>query len=492
MMRRLLVQAPLSAILLLVCGCKHAKHLDEEYLWSAPPVVSNVLLVSDVGHGEEHDHAATASAPAEIGPVDMHVGLSHPFFTKSSPKRLILKVDIAGTARAPQSRRPLNLALVIDRSGSMAEDDKFMYAMEAARLVVENLSARDVISLIAFNDTATVLSPAGPAVNPEYLSYRLGQFGPEGRTNLSAALLEAFAQIDVASVEGQRRQIIVLTDGLANRGITEPAKLEALVSAAKARGIGLSTLGCGVKFDEKLLTKLAGAGGGRYTYVRSSERIPTAIAAELDGMLEVVAQNVRLDIRVRPPARITRVYGRLLDQPVSTYSFDLGDLRVDEQGVFVVEVDPHGSESGATVGIDATLTLDNPGTAARERLLRHAEAVFSEDIAQIRGSENKSVLTYASVLDALERAEEAIQGLDVERFREARRMFDRLYDKAHQYAIDSRDQQLLNQTFLLRHFMAELSAARENKLMHDHHDAERQLTKEVDYRRYLLEHHRRQ
>ena len=78
---------------------------------------------------------------------------------------------------------------------------------------------------------------------------------------------------------------------------------------------------------------------------------------------------------------------------------------------------------------------------------------------------------YAGVLDAMEKAEEAILGLDIERFQEARSLFDTLYEAARKHAIETRDQQLLNQTFLLKHFMAELSAAGGRALMHDHRTA---------------------
>ena len=82
---------------------------------------------------------------------------------------MVLKVDLHGLAQGAPSRQPLNLAQVIDRSGSMNEDQKFTHAMQAARLVVENLSNRDIVSLIVFNDRALVLSPAGRAVNKDFL-----------------------------------------------------------------------------------------------------------------------------------------------------------------------------------------------------------------------------------------------------------------------------------------------------------------------------------
>ena len=124
------------------------------------------------------------------------------------------------------------------------------------------------------------------------------------------------------------------------------------------------------------------------------------------------------------------------------------------------------------------------------QLMSRPESTFSANERHIQLSANDGVLAYANVLDAMEKAEEAIQGLDTERFREARALFDRFYEEARKHAIEARDQQLLNQTFLLKHFMSELAAAGDTRLMHDHREARRRIQKEVEYRRYLMEHHR--
>ncbi|NOX59146.1 MAG: hypothetical protein GXP29_09860, partial [Planctomycetes bacterium] len=121
----------------------------------------------------------------------------------------------------------------------------------------------------------------------------------------------------------------------------------------------------------------------------------------------------------------------------------------------------------------------------RERHTARSSATFSKRSNQVRNSKNDGVLIYANILDAMEKAEEAIQGMDIARFREARSLFDRFYDTAHQYAIKSRDQQLLNQTFLLRHFMAELATTGDRAMIHGHEEARAQLKKDADYRRYF-------
>lgn len=475
-------------------GCRTGNTRDGNLLASPPPVVSELALVAYGGdeHAQGHDDSSSPKPDAEVvaGAVTMRAALSHSFYSRSVPDRLILKIDLSAATGQPRKRRRLNLALVFDRSGSMADEHKFRHAMQAANIVFENLSEHDIVSLIAFNEKPVVLSPAGRAVNKDFLRYRLNQFRPSGNTNLSAALLEAFAQIDSKSADGQLKRVIVLTDGMANRGVTDPEKLRKLVAAAHARGIGVSTLGCGTEFSEEVLTNLAKAGGGRYTYVRSGEQIPGAVAAELDGLLDVVAQNAKVEIRAASGADITRVYGRPIANPVPFYTFELGDIRDGERGSILVELAPNSFEDDSMVRVDVTMTLDSPETGTRDQYTIRSEATFSKSADRARKSENENVLVYVNVLDAMEKADQALQGLDLDRFKEARVLFTQSYEAAHRRAIDTRDQQLLNQTFLLRHFMAELSAASNSALMHDHDEARRQLKKDADYRRYLMEHHR--
>ncbi|GMU23834.1 MAG: hypothetical protein AMXMBFR13_39120 [Phycisphaerae bacterium] len=431
-----------------------------------------------------------ATLPAELGsPVRLRAALSHGFYGRSEPDRLVAQVDLLGYADAPPERLPLNLALVIDSSGSMAENEKFMHASQAARLVVENLTERDVVSLIVFNERATVLSPAGRAVNKEFLMRRLAEVGPQGWTNLSAGLLEGFAQISSQETEGRINQVILLTDGLANRGVTDPGGLRKLAEAAYQRGTRLSTLGCGSQFDEKLLAALAEAGGGRYTFVRSSEQLPGAMAAELGGLLEVVAQNVRVEVKASGATVISRVYGRLIERPVASYSFNLGDMRQGERSMLMLDITPERRDLGATAGALIRLTADDPKSGTRLAREIAMEAAYAADAGQVEGSRNETVTLCAGVRDALEKSEEALLGLDAERFHKTAELFDRLYERARRHALETRDQELLNQAFLLKHFMGQLSAAREAGLLHTHSEARARL-KDIHYRRYLLEHHR--
>lgn len=429
-----------------------------------------------------------AAAPEEAraagaGPVELRGALSHSSYNGAT--RLRFKVDYMAVTAAPSERAPLNIALVLDASGSMSQDQKMKYTLDAARAVIENLSERDVLSIISFNDKVTVLAPAGKVVNKAFLNHRLEEVLPASYTDISAGLLEGLAQIKSQSANGQIRHVLLLTDGMANRGIVDSAGMRRIAAQASAEGIGVSTLGCGAEFNAQRLTEIAEAAGGRYTFIKTPEQIPTAFAEELHGLLAVVAQNVRLEL-VADNAVITRLNGQPLAKPAASQSFNIGNVRAGERGLFVPELKADSSAQGAAVTITARLIFDDPVSAQRVSREARAEAPFA---AGNEVAENVEVLFYAQVLDALVTAEEAAKGLDTERHRQAQARSGELYERARNYALQNKDQELLNQTFLLKHFMQEFAAAEREGLLHGHQEARAKFEKEADYRRYLLQHH---
>lgn len=429
---------------------------------------------------------STASQSVADGPVALRARLSRIDADKPHPQRLLVRVDYAATATVPVERPRLSVALVIDRSGSMAEDRKLKYALAAARWVVDNLADGDMLSIIAFGDQATVLSAAGRVVNKPFLLHRLDEISASGSTNLSAGLLEGIAQVGGTGSTGQLRQVLLLTDGLANRGETRPANLRRIAEKAWAQGIRVSTMGVGAEFNEAVLTDIAVAGGGRYTYVKTAEQIPSAFRDELHGLLPPVAQNMTIELGLSGGA-IGKIYGQLLDQPIGTYKLSVGDLRMTESGFLLAELEPSGAGGVDRMEVDVRLVYDDPQAGSRVgRVVR----VRAPDDGTL--SEDQGVILVAAILDALERADTALRGLDAERFGQARVLFGRLHERAREYAIRSRDQQLLNQAFVLKHFIVELAAAEREGLFHGHRAARDKLTKESHYLRYLLTHHRAQ
>lgn len=457
---------------------------------SEPPVAALPWPTAAAQQPPARSDATMAKSPAaKSEPVTFRAALSHSAYTQSAPAQLLFKVDFRGADKRPASRPPLNIALVLDRSGSMADDMKFPHAIAAARAVIENLSESDIISLVAFNERALVLSPAGRVVNKPFLFQRLAEVAPEGITDLSAGLLEGIAQVNSQSATGQVRQAILLTDGQANTGVTDPAALRKMVEAARAKGVGLSTMGCGTDFNQTLLTDLALAGGGRYTFVKTAEQLPAAFRQELRGLLEVIAQNVRLEIGVKQGGTISKVYGQPAVPPGPAIQLEIGNLRSGEHGSVMVALKPTDFTPDSAFEVTAKLTYDAPETAGRVVRTANARADIATVASAVKAAENEEVVLCGAVMDAMDLAMGALGSFDSDRYTKARASFDQSHERVRQYALAHRNQDLLNEAFLLKHFMNELEAAKPpgDPLLSS--GARDQLEKQTDYQRYQLLHH---
>ena len=234
------------------------------------------------------------------------------FWLSNSPKQnfyLYLELQ-GGEAPAAANRVPLNLSLVIDRSGSM-QGDKIAYAKKAAEFVVDNLSVEDRVSIVQYDDVVEVLSPSAPVENKADLRRRIAQMAARNMTDLGGGLQAGYAQVSQTKQDRFVNRVLLLSDGLANHGITDPAMLQQIAQDKfRNAGIALSTFGVGADFNELLMTGLSEYGGANYYFIESPDKIPGIFAEELKGLLAVVAQGVTLEVQLPiGDFRCEKVYG---------------------------------------------------------------------------------------------------------------------------------------------------------------------------------------
>ena len=188
---------------------------------------------------------------------------------------------------------PINISLVLDRSGSMS-GAKLKYVKKAAYFVIDQLYQDDILSIITYDDQIQIVSPADFARKKKALKKVVDEIFVDGATNLSGGLLEGAGQVKVKFRDGYVNRVLLLSDGLANRGITDPKRLKDTVQLINRwENITLSTFGIGTDFDEDLMEDLSLYGGGNYYYVEEAERIPLIFMEELMGLQTIVAQNVQ-------------------------------------------------------------------------------------------------------------------------------------------------------------------------------------------------------
>ncbi|HEU0173229.1 MAG TPA: VWA domain-containing protein [Blastocatellia bacterium] len=208
-----------------------------------------------------------------------------------------------------QQLRPVNLALVIDKSGSMADADKISRVKSALLALVSRLRETDTLSIVVFDTDAQVLLPARSLTDRGYIKQLIRDIAPGGATNIHAGLMLGYSEVRKNYRENATNRVILLTDGIANRGETEPEKIARDSQRFNDQGIDLSTIGVGLDLNKDLLRELAKSGRGLFHFVADSEDIEKVFVKELQSLVAPVAYEPNVDIVYDPALELDQVYG---------------------------------------------------------------------------------------------------------------------------------------------------------------------------------------
>jgi Ca-activated chloride channel family protein len=228
---------------------------------------------------------------------------------------VVLRFEGIGADRGENGPRPpLNLALVLDRSGSMSDAGKIDYLKQAAKLAVDRLGEDDTLSIVEYDDQITLMQPARRVGNTSEIKRLIDALEPRGSTNLTGGMMrgveEARAALQgPANRPGTITRVILMSDGLANTGITDPAEIARLVRGAKGDGVRVSAIGLGRDFDENLMQAIAENGGGRYYYVEHPTQIARMFQEELSTLFETCARDVELSFRGSSAVKRVEIVG---------------------------------------------------------------------------------------------------------------------------------------------------------------------------------------
>jgi Ca-activated chloride channel homolog len=272
-----------------------------------------------------------------VGSVSWLQRAGNTWLLKGKNNEYYIYINLKGNDVVKEKKRiPLNISLVMDRSGSMG-GDKIAYAKRAAGFVIEQLSSDDMVSVVNYDDRVEVTSASQPVKNKELLLKKINELYDRGSTNLTGGMLEGYTQAGSTKKAGYVNRVLLLTDGLANQGITEPSAIKKLVETKyTSEGIALSTFGLGADYNEDLLTQLAEVGRANYYFIDSPDKIPDIFAKELKGLLSVVAQNALVRTSFPSSLEVEKVYGFPYEIKDNAVTVRFNDIYAnDQKGILI-------------------------------------------------------------------------------------------------------------------------------------------------------------
>lgn len=329
-MQRYLLSLTAVAVCLLFIGCIQTGK-------ASPEQTDSLAIKSDTGSD------VTGLFPPEIYDsskiINWYVKPGNTKVLTDGSGAVYLYVHIRSGQPVTVTRRaPLNLSLVLDRSGSMA-GDKIDYAKRAAKFLVDQLDNEDYLSIINYDDRVEVTSRGQAVKNKEVLKLAIDRISDRGSTNLSGGMLEGYAQLKQTKKEGYVNRVLLLTDGLANAGITDPQELKRLVGKKyNEEELALSTFGLGADYNEDLLTLLAETGRANYYFIDSPDKIPGLFARELKGLLSVVAQNALVQINIPEGLHCEKVYGYPYEVKDNKLYVKFNDIYANDEKVILIKL----------------------------------------------------------------------------------------------------------------------------------------------------------
>jgi Ca-activated chloride channel homolog len=226
---------------------------------------------------------------------------------------------------------PLNLSLVIDRSGSMS-GDKLEFVKDAARHALRLLHSSDRVSIVIYDDEVQVLAPgqAVTATAREDLLRRLRAIHSGGSTDLHGGWDAGCSQVREGQNSDFINRVLLLTDGLANQGITDQEEVVTRVKAQRRAGVSTTTFGVGDDFNQFLLQGMADNGGGHFYFIEKPAQIPAYFKNELGEMLTVTARNLMLEIRLSDGVSLDLLNDLPHEMVGEKYRIELGEAGAGE------------------------------------------------------------------------------------------------------------------------------------------------------------------
>ncbi|MFA6508135.1 MAG: VWA domain-containing protein [Treponemataceae bacterium] len=375
--------------------------------------------------------AAFVAVIALTGLVSLHaealrvdVSLDRSSYVSGAPRTAYVKVGLSGTAQSDRSRPELNVALVLDRSGSM-QGEKLEQAREAARYAVGLLAPQDFLSLVVYDTEVRVLVPSTRVQDKARFYRAIDEIYAGSSTALFAGVSRGAQEVRRRLSSDRVNRVILLSDGIANVGPDSPAALQELGRGLRREGVSVTTIGLGSGYNEDLMTRLAAAADGNHAFVESPRDLVRVFDAEFRDVLSIAALDIKIEIDCAKGVRPIRIMNREGDIRDGRVYVNLNQVLASQEKYVLVELELPPSETGRTRDVaSAKIAYRGLDGLSKNVASPVVQASYTADSAIAAKSVKPEVREQVVLQLATEANEEAVRLRDEGKTKDAKKVLE--------------------------------------------------------------------
>ena len=405
------------------------------------------------------------------GRLKLNAAIGQPVMLANKKQVAYLRIGLTGFKLPTRhDRAPVNIAIVIDKSGSMG-GDKIAKAKDAAIMAIDRLNCNDIISVVTYDSRVTVLVPATKVADKEMIFRRIRDISAGGSTALYDGVSKGAKELRKFVSDIRVNRLVLLSDGLANVGPQTPTELGRLGACLINDGISVTTIGLGLGYNEDLMTQLAYKSDGSHYFAESATELSGVFDSEFGRALSVVAQEIQMKIKCARgirPIRLLGRQGRIEGQNVAVF---INQLYSKHEKFVLLEVEVPGTAGGHNRRIaEVNVSYSNLKTHTTDRISGQVDVNFSNSKELIERRTNHDVMVDVIELIATERNELALKLRDKGKMKQAcELLFDNeAYLKDNAFRYDSQKlKKYAEQQREDRDNMGEANWTRQRKIMRE-------------------------
>lgn len=315
-------------------------------------------------------------------------------------QELLIQLGIRASKIDFEKLPPLNIAFVIDKSGSMSEQNKMTWVKKSFKTFIDKMRNDDIVSLITYSDNGEVLFEGlNGAIDDKQRAIKLiDSITPDGKTNILSGLKLAYKSIESRLDKKKYSIIILLTDGVNNVGSNQD--ILSFIETIKEKGIYLSTFGLGKDYDHELLNGMSKKAEGSYRFISSPSQIEKLFNEELDRIIIPAFKHVNISIGLKDDVEIIETWGYENIKKKNEISYHLDTLYNRDFETILLKVR---TKKTARTGKEIIATVKT-SFLNKNNMMQHVEPIpimieYVNDVTPTVGISNGTVLRAGTMLN---------------------------------------------------------------------------------------------